>query len=192
MRRVESYAAGAWQQPSGEGLPLRDAATGEVFAQVSSAGADVEAAVEHGRAVGGPALRELTFHQRAAILRDVGKLILAEDSKQLLYDLSYRTGATRADSWIDIEGGAGVLLSYASKARRELPNATVAVEGAPEPLSRDDSFSAVHILTSRKGVEVQINAFNFPVWGMLEKLAPAFIAGVPSIVKPASPHRLSR
>ena len=187
MRRVESYAAGAWHRPADEGALLRDAATGEAFAQVSSAGVGVEAAVEHGRAVGGPALRELTFHERAAILRDVGKLILADDSKQLLYDLSFRTGATRADSWIDIEGGAGVLLSYASKARRELPNSTVAVEGAPEPLSRNDSFSAVHILTSRKGVEVQINAFNFPVWGMLEKLAPAFIAGVPSIVKPASP-----
>ena len=144
-------------------------------------------AVEHGRAVGGSALRELTFHQRATALRNVGKMLLADEAKEKLYDLSYCTGATRADSWIDIEGGAGVLLSYASKARRELPNSTLAVDGATEALSRDDSFSAVHILTPRKGVELQINAFNFPVWGMLEKLAPAFIAGVPSIVKPASP-----
>ena len=187
MHRVESYAAGAWHRPSGEGRPLRDAATGEVVAEVSPVGVDLAAAVDHGRTVGGPALRELTFHQRASILRSVGKLLLADEAKEQLYDLSYCTGATRADSWIDIEGGAGVLMSYASKARRELPNSTVAVDGATEALSRDDSFSAVHILTARKGVELQINAFNFPVWGMLEKLAPAFIAGVPSIVKPASP-----
>ena len=107
--------------------------------------------------------------------------MLGDNAKEQLYELSYCTGATRADSWIDIEGGAGVLMSYAGKARRELPNATVAIDGATEALSRDGSFSAVHVLTARKGVEVQINAFNFPVWGMLEKLASAFVAGVPSI-----------
>ena len=187
MHRVESYVAGSWHRPSGEGRPLRDASTGETVAEMSPAEADLGAAVEHGRAVGGPALRELTFHQRASILRNVGKLLLADDAKEPLYELSYCTGATRTDSRIDIDGGAGVLLSYANQARRELPNSTVAVDGAVEALSRDDSFSAVHILTSRTGVELQINAFNFPVWGMLEKLAPAFIAGVPSIVKPASP-----
>lgn len=187
MHRVESYVAGRWHRPSGDGRPLLDAATGATVAELAPASVDLAAAVEHGRAVGGPALRELTFHQRATILRNVGKLLLSDDAKEPLYDLSYCAGATRSDSWIDIEGGAGVLLSYASKARRELPNSTVAVDGAVEPLSRDDSFSAVHILTARKGVEVQINAFNFPVWGMLEKLAPAFIAGVSSIVKPASP-----
>ena len=187
MHRVESYVAGAWHCPTAEGRPLLDAATGQAVAELSPVGIDLADAVEHGRAVGGPALRELTFHQRASILRNVGKMLLADDAKEQLYNLSHCTGATRGDSWIDIDGGAGVLLSYAGKARRELPNATVAVDGATEALSRDDSFSAVHILTARKGVEVQINAFNFPVWGMLEKLAPAFIAGVPSIVKPASP-----
>ncbi len=187
MHRVESYVAGGWHRPSGDGRLLLDAATGETVAEVAPMGIDAAAALEHGRAVGGAALRELTFHQRASILRNVGKLLLSDEAKEPLYDLSYCTGATRADSWIDIEGGAGVLLSYASKARRELPNSAVAVDGAVEALSRDDSFSAVHILTARRGVEVQINAFNFPVWGMLEKLAPAFIAGVPSIVKPASP-----
>ena len=186
MHRLESYVAGAWNRPSSDGRPLRDAATGEAVAELSPAGIEMEAVAEHGRATGGPALRELTFHQRATILRNVGKMLLSDDAKEHLYDLSYCTGATRADSWIDIEGGAGVLMSYASKTRRELPNATVAVDGATEALSHDDSFSAVHILTARKGVEVQINAFNFPIWGMLEKLAPAFIAGVPSIVKPAS------
>ncbi len=187
MHRVESYIAGAWHRPPLEGRAVLDAATGETVAEVSPCAVDVAASVAHGRDVGGPALRELTFHQRASILRNVGKMLLADEVKEQLYDLSYCTGATRADSWIDIEGGAGVLLAYASKARRELPNATVALDGATEALSRDDSFSAVHLLTSRKGVEVQINAFNFPVWGMLEKLAPAFIAGTPSIVKPASP-----
>ena len=187
MHRVESYVAGSWQRPPNGGRPLRDAATGEAVAELSPAGIDLAAAVEHGRTVGGPALRELTFHHRASILRNVAKLLLGDDAKEQLYNLSHCTGATRGDSWIDIDGGAGVLLSYAGKARRELPNSTVAVDGATEALSRDDSFSAVHILTSRKGVELQINAFNFPVWGMLEKLAPAFIAGVPSIVKPASP-----
>ena len=187
MHRVESYVRGAWHRPSGDGRLLLDAATGEVVAELSAASTDFVVALDHGRTVGGPALRELTFHRRASILRNVGKLLLGDEAKEQLYGLSYCTGATRADSWIDIEGGAGVLMSYAGKARRELPNATVAVDGATEALSRDDSFSAVHVLTSRKGVEVQINAFNFPVWGMLEKLAPAFIAGVPSIVKPASP-----
>ena len=187
MHRVESYVAGSWQRPSSDGRPLLDAATGQAVAELSPAGVDLAEAVGHGRSVGGSALRELTFHQRATILRNAGKMLLVDEAKEQLYDLSYCTGATRADSWIDIEGGAGVLLSYASKARRELPNSTVAVDGATEALSRDDSFSAVHILTPRKGVELQINAFNFPVWGMLEKLAPAFIAGVPSIVKPASP-----
>ena len=187
MHRVESYVAGAWRSPPTEGRPLLDAATGQAVAELSPAGIDLAQVVEHGRAVGGTALRQLTFHQRASILRNVGKMLLADEAKEQLYDLSYCTGATRSDSWIDIEGGAGVLMSYAGKARRELPNSTVAVDGATEALSRDDSFSAVHILTPRKGVELQINAFNFPVWGMLEKLAPAFIAGVPSIVKPASP-----
>ena len=186
MHRVESYVAGGWHRPSSDGRALLDAATGKTVAELSPAGIGLAAAVEHGRSVGGPALRQLTFHQRASILQKAGKALLADEAKEQLYDLSYCTGATRADSWIDIEGGAGVLLSYAGKARRELPNSRVAVDGATEPLSRDGSFSAVHILTPRKGVEVQINAFNFPVWGMLEKLATAFIAGVPSIVKPAS------
>ena len=187
MHRVESYIAGAWHRPPAEGRALPDAATGQAVAELAPPAIDITASVSYGRDVGGPALRELTFHQRASILRSVGKVLLADGTKEQLYDLSYCTGATRADSWIDIEGGAGVLMSYASKARRELPNATVAVDGATEALSRDDSFSAVHVLSARKGVELQINAFNFPVWGMLEKLAPAFIAGVPSIVKPGSP-----
>ena len=187
MHRVESYTMGAWHRPPADGRALLDAANGQPVAELSPTAIDMAAAVAYGRDVGGPALRELTFHQRASILRNIGKMLLADETKERLYDLSYCTGATRADSWIDIGGGAGVLMSYASQARRELPNSTVAVEGATEALSRDDSFSAVHVLTARRGVEVQINAFNLPVWGMLEKLAPSFIAGVPSVVKPASP-----
>ena len=187
MHRVESYTMGAWHRPPADGRALLDAANGQAVAELSPAAIDMPAAIAYGRDVGGPALRELTFHQRASMLRNVGKMLLADESKEELYDLSYCTGATRSDSWIDIEGGADVLMSYASKARRELPNSRVAVDGHTEALSRDESFSAVHILTSRTGVEVQVNAFNLPVWGMLEKLAPSFLAGVPSIVKPASP-----
>jgi len=186
MRRLESYVAGGWHRPTTNGRALLDAANKQPIADTCPIAVDPGAAVAHGRDVGGPALRELTFHQRATMLRNVAKMLLDDDTKEQLYELSYCTGATRSDSWIDIDGGAGVLMSYASKARRELPNSTVAIDGAVEALSRDDSFSAVHVLTSRKGVEVQINAFNFPVWGMLEKFAPAFLAGVPSIVKPAA------
>ncbi|MYJ28482.1 MAG: phenylacetic acid degradation bifunctional protein PaaZ, partial [Acidimicrobiaceae bacterium] len=130
MHRVESYTAGAWHRPAVDGRALLDAATGQAVAELSPPAVDLAASVAYGRDVGGPALRELTFHQRAAMLRNVGKLLLSEDIKEQLYDLSYCTGATRADSWIDIEGGAGVLMSYASIARRELPISTGAVAGA--------------------------------------------------------------
>jgi len=173
MHRVESYVAGAWHRPPGDGRPVLDAATGRTVAELAPAGLDLAAAAEHGRAVGGPALRELTFHPRAAILRNVGKLLLDDDTKEHLYSLSYCTGATRADSWIDIEGGAGVLLSYADKARRELPNSTVAVDGATEALSRDGSFSAVPLLPQRTGVAGQLPASNPPLRGVLAQVGVA-------------------
>src|SRR5215470_3887341 len=155
MTVLGSYTAGQWRTPSGEGAPLRDAVTGEEVARISTDGIDKAAALEYGRAVGGPAL-------------------------------SARTGATLNDSKFDVDGGIGVLASYASKARRELPNDTVYVDGITEPLGRGGSFAGQHICTPLHGVAVQINAFNFPVWGPLEKLALAFIAGVPSLIKPAS------
>ncbi|MGI9608513.1 MAG: phenylacetic acid degradation bifunctional protein PaaZ [Acidimicrobiales bacterium] len=186
MKRLESFVGGRWMGAE-NGAPYVDAVTGEQLGTISSDGVDFAAAADYARTIGGPTLRALTFHQRAAILKDLGKLLLDESTKSPLYDVSFRTGATKSDSWIDIDGGASVLLTYASKARRELPNGTVALDGAPEILSRDASFLGAHLHTSRQGVAVQINAFNFPVWGMLEKFAPAFIAGVPSIVKPASP-----
>jgi oxepin-CoA hydrolase / 3-oxo-5,6-dehydrosuberyl-CoA semialdehyde dehydrogenase len=183
MAVLRSYVSGAWYAPA-DGVPVRDAVTGDEVARVSSAGIDAASALEYGRRVGGPALRELTFHQRAALLKSVG--LMLREHRPELYALSARTGATLGDSKIDVDGGIGVLLGYASKAKRELPNDTVLVEGAVEPLSRSGSFVGQHILTPRPGVALQINAFNFPVWGPLEKLAPAFLAGVPTIVKPAS------
>jgi len=138
----------------------------------------------HARETGGPALRAMTFHQRAKMLKALGDAIMAR--KEELYALSAETGATRSDSWIDIEGGAGTLFSYASKGRRELPNDRILIDGAPEALSKRGTFVGLHVYTSLQGAAVHINAFNFPVWGMLEKLSPTLLAGVPAIVKPAT------
>jgi oxepin-CoA hydrolase/3-oxo-5,6-dehydrosuberyl-CoA semialdehyde dehydrogenase len=184
MTVLRSYVSGAWTAPTDDGRPVLDAVTGDEVARVSSAGIDLGAALAYGRSAGGPALRELTFHQRAALLKSLGMLL--REHRQELYALSARTGATLGDSKFDVDGGIGVLLSYASKARRELPNDTILTEGAVEPLGRSGTFVGQHILTPLHGVAVQINAFNFPVWGPLEKFAPAFIAGVPSLVKPAT------
>ncbi|WP_031465865.1 phenylacetic acid degradation bifunctional protein PaaZ [Sciscionella sediminilitoris] len=178
-----SYVRGGWHVPA-DGTPVRDAATGEEVARISSAGIDMGAVLDYGRRVGGPALRELTFHQRAALLKALGSHL--REHREELYALSARTGATLGDSKFDIDGGIGALLGYASKAKRELPNDTVYLDGGIEPLSKGGTFLGQHIATSLPGVAVQINAFNFPVWGPLEKLAPAFIAGVPSVIKPAS------
>jgi len=184
MTLLRSYVGGAWHTPAGEGRPVYDAVTGEQVASISSAGIDMAAALAYGRSTGGPALRALTFHQRAALLKALGSAL--REHRDELYALSAKTGATLGDSKFDIDGGIGVLLGYASKAKRELPNDAVYVEGAPEALGRGGQFLGQHILTSLRGVAVQINAFNFPVWGPLEKFAPAFLAGVPSLIKPAS------
>jgi oxepin-CoA hydrolase / 3-oxo-5,6-dehydrosuberyl-CoA semialdehyde dehydrogenase len=183
MAVVRSYIAGRWFAPD-SGAPVYDAVTGDLVAEVSSDGIDFQAALEYGRRVGGPALRELTFHERAELAKAIGQLL--RKHRDELYELSYRTGATLYDSKFDIDGGIGVLLSYASKAKRELPNDQVIVEGPPEPLGKEGDFLGQHLLTPRHGVAVQVNAFNFPVWGPLEKLAPALIAGVPTLIKPAS------
>jgi oxepin-CoA hydrolase/3-oxo-5,6-dehydrosuberyl-CoA semialdehyde dehydrogenase len=184
MALLQSYVNGHWATPEGEGQPVLDAVTGEEVARVSSAGVDMAGALAYGRSVGGPGLRELTFHQRAGLLKALGSQL--REHRDELYALSARTGATLADSKFDIDGGIGVLLGYASKARRELPNDTVYIDGAVEPLGKSGQFAGQHIMTSRLGVAVQVNAFNFPVWGPLEKLAPAFLGGVPSLIKPAS------
>jgi len=182
---LRSYVSGDWHTAPDEGRPVFDAVTGEEIARVSSTGIDFGAALAHGREVGGPALRALTFHQRAALLKALGQHL--REHRDELYAVSARTGATLGDSKFDVDGGIGVLLAYASKAKRELPNDTVYVEGAVEPLGRGGTFLGQHLLTPLHGVAVQVNAFNFPVWGPLEKFAPAFLAGVPSLVKPATP-----
>ena len=181
---LRSYTGGVWRTGNGEGVPLRDAVTGEPVARVSSAGIDMAGALDYGRRVGGPALRELTFHQRAALLKALASHL--REHREELYALSARAGATRYDAKFDVDGGIAVLTAYASRGRRELPNACVYVDGDVEPLSRGGTFAGQHIATPLRGVAIQINAFNFPVWGPLEKLAPAFLAGVPSLIKPAS------
>ena len=184
MMQLESYAAGHWRAGRGEGAALKDASTGEVIARTSSEGFDFGAMLEFARSVGGPALRRLSFHERAGLLKDLAKALAAD--KEEFYRLSYATGATKADSIVDIDGGFSTLFVYASKGTRELPNAQVYLDGSPEVLSRSGSFAGQHICVPLEGAAVHINAFNFPVWGMLEKLAPALLAGVPAIVKTAT------
>ncbi len=181
--RLKSYLCGEWKAGQRDGAELRDAATGEVVALIDASGLDMAAALDHGRRAGA-ALRAMSFHDRALILKSLGQELMAQ--KDDFHALSLATGATPKDGWVDIEGGIGTLLGYASKARRELPNTRVLTEGDVEPLARDGSFSAQHILTPLTGVAIHINAYNFPCWGMLEKLAPTLIAGMPAIVKPAS------
>ncbi len=187
MSMLPSYVQGEWWTPAADakGTEVRDASTGEVVTTVSAEGLDLGAALEFARTVGQASLGELTFHQRAMLLKRFAQILT--ERKQELYEISSRTGATKNDSWVDIDGGIGVLFTYSSKGRRELPNSKVYVDGPPEVLSKDGSFLGQHIYTRLPGVAVQINAFNFPVWGSLEKFAPAFLAGVPTLVKPATP-----
>ncbi len=182
--KLESYVTGAWRAGSGDGVALRDASTGEVVVRATAEGFDTAAILDHARTVGGTALRSLTFHERAGLLRALGKKLL--EFKDEFYEISYRTGATKADSWIDIDGGIGTMLAFASKASRELPNSRVLLDGDVEGLSKLGTFVAQHICVPLEGAAVHINAFNFPVWGMLEKLAPAVLAGMPVVVKPAT------
>mgnify|MGYP002623296213 CR=1 FL=1 len=181
---LQNYAEGTWVAGSGGMAELRSAVNGDVVALTSSQGLDFAAMIKFAREQGGPALRALTFHERARMLRALADALNAK--KEALYELSYNTGATKADSWIDIDGGIGTFMVYQSKGRRELPNQRILVDGNVEALSRNGTFQGLHVFTSLQGVAVHINAFNFPVWGMLEKLAPTFLAGVPAIVKPAS------
>jgi oxepin-CoA hydrolase/3-oxo-5,6-dehydrosuberyl-CoA semialdehyde dehydrogenase len=181
---LRSFVRGQWVEPTEDGVPVHDAVTGEPIATVSSAGIDMAAVADYGRTVGGSALRALNFHERAAVLKALAGHL--RDNREELYAVSKRTGATLGDSKFDVDGGFGVLFTYASKGRRELPADTVLVEGAVEQLGRAGQFVGQHLLTPLRGVAVQVNAFNFPVWGPLEKFAPAFLAGVPSVIKPAT------
>ncbi len=178
-----NYERGRWVAGDNP-VEIPSAIDGAPVATTGSGGLDFGAMLRHSREVGGPALRKLTFHERARMIKALGLAIMAR--KEELYELNYLTGATRKDGWIDIEGGAGTLFSFSSKGRRELPDALVLLDGQLEGLSKKGTFVGQHIYTPLQGTAVHINAFNFPVWGMLEKLAPTILAGVPAIVKPAS------
>ncbi|NUT01367.1 MAG: phenylacetic acid degradation bifunctional protein PaaZ [Sphingomonas sp.] len=179
-----NYSLDRWIPGEGNLAEIPSAIDGSVVATTGSGGLDFGGMLKHAREVGGPALRKLTFHERARMLKALGQAIMAR--KDELYELNYLTGATRKDGWIDIEGGAGTLFSFSSKGRRELPDAHVLMDGGIEPLSKTGTFVGQHVYTPLQGAALHINAFNFPVWGMLEKLAPTLLAGMPAIVKPAS------
>lgn len=168
---------------SGDGQLLYDAVTGEPFATASTEGIDMKLAVEYARAKGNTALRKLTFQERGRMLKSLALHLLSK--KEIFYEISSRTGATRIDSWIDIEGGIGTLFANASL-RRKLPDTSFCVDGDPINLSKQNTFMGHHILVPKEGVAVHINAYNFPVWGMLEKIAVNLLAGMPAIVKPAT------
>ena len=181
---VKSYAAGAWVGPDDAARPIFSAIDGTQIARAGNSALDTDAMLDHARSTGGSALRQMTFHDRARMLKALA-LHLGQH-KEALYDISFATGATQKDHLIDIDGGIGTMLVFASKGRREMPDDTIYLDGGLEMLSRKGSFLGQHICTPLRGVAVHINAFNFPVWGMLEKLAPTLLAGVPAIVKPAT------
>jgi oxepin-CoA hydrolase / 3-oxo-5,6-dehydrosuberyl-CoA semialdehyde dehydrogenase len=183
--KIPSYVLGSWHYAPSDGVRVRNAVTGEAIARVSSEGIDTAAVLSYARELGGPALRELSFHQRADLLKRLAAYL--SQRKAELYALSTCTGATHADAVIDVDGGITVLFVYASKGRKELPDASLLVDGEVENLSRGGTFVGQHVFTSMRGASIQINAYNFPVWQFLQKLATAVLAGVPTIVKPATP-----
>jgi oxepin-CoA hydrolase/3-oxo-5,6-dehydrosuberyl-CoA semialdehyde dehydrogenase len=181
--KLGNYITGRWIEGDGEGQQLYNAVTGEVIATATTKGLDFAAILEYGRKKGSPALRKMTFQERGRMLKALALHLL--EHKEKFYSLSYKTGATRADSWVDIEGGIGNLFSNASL-RRKLPDEIFALDGDNIGLSKGGTFAAQHILLPKEGVALHINAFNFPVWGMLEKIAVNLLAGVAAVIKPAS------
>jgi len=182
--KIKSYAYGQWLEGEGSGQEVLNAITGEIIGEVTSKGLDFAAMLDYARRTGGPKLRKMTFHERARMLKSLASYLMSK--KEIFYPLSYATGATKTDSWIDIEGGIGTLFTYASKGRRELPDLPYYIDGNYENLSKNGTFIGQHIAVPLEGVAIHINAFNFPCWGMLEKLSPTLLAGVPAIIKPAS------
>ncbi len=184
MNQLKSYAKGQWHTASEGFKNCHHAINGQPIAQISSAGLDFAGMLDYAKTVGQPALAKMSFHDRALMLKELALYLMSR--KKEFYQLSAATGATKLDSWIDIDGGIGTLFVYSGKGRREMPDHHILLDGAPEHISKNGSFLAQHICTSLQGVAIHINAFNFPCWGMLEKLAPTLLAGVPAIVKPAS------
>lgn len=182
MQKLNNYVLGQWTPGSGEGIPQYHALTGEIVSAASSEGLDYAAILDYGRKTGGPVLRRMTFPERGRMLKALALYLL--ERKEKYYSVSHRTGATRADSWVDIEGGIGNLFANSSL-RRKFPNEPYFVEGETVRLSKENTFIGHHILVPKHGVAVHINAFNFPIWGMLEKIAVNLMAGVPAVVKPS-------
>ncbi|HKB44452.1 MAG TPA: phenylacetic acid degradation bifunctional protein PaaZ [Chitinophagaceae bacterium] len=183
MNKLGNYITGKWITGDGEGQLLYNAVTGETIASASAKGLDFKSILEYGRTVGNPALRKMTFHERGNMLKALA--IHLRNHLDKFYKISYQTGATKADSWIDIEGGIGNLFANASL-RRKFPESFFCIDGESHNLSKGSSFMGIHILVPKEGVAIHINAFNFPVWGMLEKIAVNLLAGIPAVVKPAT------
>ena len=179
----ENFALGSWFKGDGKGTPLYDAITGKELGRASSKGLDFNQMLEYARDKGGNSLRKLTFQERGLMLKALALHLYKIKDK--FYDLSYSTGATKLDSWIDIEGGIGNLFANSSL-RRQFPDLPFYIDGDSANLSKEGSFMGHHIMVPREGVAVHINAFNFPIWGMLEKIAVNLMAGMPAIVKPAT------
>ena len=183
MNTLQSYIGGRWIGAT-PAQTLKSAINGRPVAATHAEALDFAEAVQYARRVGGPALMKTDFQQRAGILKALAKLLI--EKKEQLYAISAHTGATRADSWVDIEGGSGTLFAYAGVGSNELPSGNLVHEGPAMSLGKTGVFAGTHILVPRGGVAVHINAFNFPVWGLLEKFAPTFLAGMPCIGKPAT------
>lgn len=183
MRILQNYVCGNWEKGNGHFQTLIHAISGQPVASASSSGLDFKEILNYARNIGNPALRNMTFHQRGRMLRALAMYL--SERKEKYYEVSYATGATRADSWIDIEGGFGNLFSYASL-RRRLPDLPYTYDGEPHSLGKSGSFMGHHLLVPKEGVAIHINAYNFPVWGMLEKCAVNWLAGMPAVVKPAT------
>lgn len=183
MLQLQNFAQGKWVTGAGKGTELFDAVTDELVAVADSTGLDHAAMLDYGRTVGGPALRKMTFQERGRMLKALAMYLTERKAKY--YEVSVKTGATKIDSWIDIEGGIGNLFAYASL-RRQFPDSSFYVDGDLAKLSKEGTFIGHHIMVPKEGVALHINAFNFPIWGMLEKIAVNLLAGVPAIVKPAT------
>jgi oxepin-CoA hydrolase/3-oxo-5,6-dehydrosuberyl-CoA semialdehyde dehydrogenase len=183
MNKLQNYITGKWITGDGDGQPLYDAVNGELIATATTKGLDFAAMLDYGRKIGNTALRKMTFHERGRMLRALAMHLM--EKKEKFYKVSYHTGATKADSWIDIEGGIGNLFSNASL-RRKFPDLAYCTDGEPIVLGKAGTFMGHHLLVPKEGIAIHINAFNFPVWGMLEKCAVNWLAGMPAIVKPAT------
>lgn len=180
--KLHNYLQGAWVPHDGEGIPQFDAIDGTLISTCGSEGLDYSAILHHARKVGGPALRKMSFQERGRMLKALA--LFLDGQKEKYYTLSYRSGATRADSWIDIDGGIGTLFAYASL-RRKLPDTRWYLDGEAAKLSKEGSFIGHHLMVPKHGVAIHINAFNFPIWGMLEKLSANLLAGMPAVIKPS-------